>query len=141
MGCENRSSRCSFPPRAVRSDIPICVHPSVGKNLSVQRGLFWVKYSPTRVHVHHESFIVTLEGKRLHGLHLPGRHFSHLSKTKHFGKTIRLYSGRPGSDRVSNKSIKSVLSPVQVVEHLGFIINFKEGYLQVPSEKLKTVRK
>ena len=24
---------------------------------------------------------------------------------------------------------------------MGFIINFKEGYLQVPSEKLKTVRK
>jgi hypothetical protein len=36
---------------------------------------------------------------------------------------------------------KSVLQPVQELQHLGFTINLKEGYLSVPTEKLKSVRK
>ena len=36
---------------------------------------------------------------------------------------------------------KSVLEPVQEVMHLGFLLNFKEGSLQVAPAKLKGVRK
>ena len=36
---------------------------------------------------------------------------------------------------------KSILTPSQVVKHLGFEVNFEKGVLQVPSEKLKNVRK
>ena len=36
---------------------------------------------------------------------------------------------------------KSQLEPTQKVQHLGFFLNFKAGQLQVPSEKLKSVRK
>ena len=36
---------------------------------------------------------------------------------------------------------KSTLVSVQVVEHLGFIVNLEKGQLEVPSSKLKTVRK
>ncbi len=36
---------------------------------------------------------------------------------------------------------KSVLEPSQVVNHLGFVINFQEGKLQICSQKVKTVRK
>ena len=36
---------------------------------------------------------------------------------------------------------KSILSPTQEVQHLGFTLNFKEGALQVAPGKLKTVKK
>ena len=36
---------------------------------------------------------------------------------------------------------KSVLHPVQEVEHLGFTINFQEAVLKVPHQKLKSVQK
>ena len=36
---------------------------------------------------------------------------------------------------------KSLLEPTQQVKHLGFHIDFKAGLLQVPSQKLKTVRR
>ena len=36
---------------------------------------------------------------------------------------------------------KSVLTPSQEVEHLGFKIDFQTGRLQVPSQKLKAIRK
>ena len=36
---------------------------------------------------------------------------------------------------------KSVLEPVQEVAHLGFVLNFQEGSLQVTPTKLKTVKK
>jgi hypothetical protein len=35
---------------------------------------------------------------------------------------------------------KSILDPVQELDHLGFHLNLKEGLLQVPSSKLKMVR-
>ena len=38
-------------------------------------------------------------------------------------------------------SKKSVLTPCQQVNHLGFTIDLKKGLLMVPPEKLKTVRK
>ena len=41
---------------------------------------------------------------------------------------------------VVNKK-KSQLNPTQQVEHLGFSINFKQGVLQVPEQKLKVTRK
>ena len=41
---------------------------------------------------------------------------------------------------VVNKG-KSTLVPCQSVQHLGFQINFSEGTLQVPPEKLKSVRR
>ena len=43
------------------------------------------------------------------------------------------------SGMVVNKE-KSILQPCQVLDHLGFTIDFKEGCLLVPTEKLKTVR-
>ena len=36
---------------------------------------------------------------------------------------------------------KSQLLPSQQVEHLGFTINFKDGVLQVPEDKLKSIRR
>ena len=36
---------------------------------------------------------------------------------------------------------KSVLTPSQEVHHLGFLINFKSGTLQVPKEKIKSVKR
>ena len=36
---------------------------------------------------------------------------------------------------------KSQLTPTQTVDHLGFTINFHHGTLQVPTEKLKSIRK
>ena len=36
---------------------------------------------------------------------------------------------------------KSQLEPSQEIKHLGFILDFKEGSLKVPVQKLKTVRK
>ena len=36
---------------------------------------------------------------------------------------------------------KSVLKPSQQVEHLGFLVDFAEGLLQVPKEKLRSFRK
>jgi hypothetical protein len=36
---------------------------------------------------------------------------------------------------------KSQLEPSQVVKHLGFQINFREGTLQVPTEKLRSIKK
>ena len=36
---------------------------------------------------------------------------------------------------------KSVLQPVQEVDYLGFHLNFKAGNLEVPQQKLKTVRR
>ena len=36
---------------------------------------------------------------------------------------------------------KSVLEPTQHVTHLGFTLDLKNGFLQVPKEKLKSVRK
>jgi hypothetical protein len=36
---------------------------------------------------------------------------------------------------------KSALQPTQMVKHLGFLIDFKEGVLQVPAEKLKSIRR
>ena len=36
---------------------------------------------------------------------------------------------------------KSTLKPVQEIEHLGFGVNFQEGTLQVPVQKLKSIRK
>ena len=36
---------------------------------------------------------------------------------------------------------KSILTPSQEVQHLGFTLNFKEGALQVAPGKLKTVKK
>ena len=36
---------------------------------------------------------------------------------------------------------KSQLEPTQEVNHLGFTVNFKDGTLQVPQEKLKAIRK
>ena len=36
---------------------------------------------------------------------------------------------------------KSQLEPSQEVKHLGFTVNFKDGTLQVPQEKLKAIRK
>ena len=44
------------------------------------------------------------------------------------------------SGMVVNKG-KSTLVPCQSVQHLGFQINFQEGTLQVPPEKLKSVRR
>jgi hypothetical protein len=41
--------------------------------------------------------------------------------------------------KISTK--KSVLEPVQVVQHLGFILNLAEGKLEVPPSKLKIIRK
>ena len=35
---------------------------------------------------------------------------------------------------------KSVLQPVQELHHLGFTINLKEGYLSIPTEKLRSIR-
>ena len=36
---------------------------------------------------------------------------------------------------------KSILTPSQVVDHLGFSLNLKDGVLEVPKSKLKSVRK
>ena len=36
---------------------------------------------------------------------------------------------------------KSVIIPSQEVEHLGFTLNLKEGVLEVPKTKIRTVRK
>ena len=36
---------------------------------------------------------------------------------------------------------KSILRPVQSLDHLCFHLNLKEGYLQVPVQKLKAIRK
>ena len=36
---------------------------------------------------------------------------------------------------------KSVLTPSQIVTHLGFTIDLKKGFLLVPQEKLKSVKK
>ena len=36
---------------------------------------------------------------------------------------------------------KSILQPSQVVDHLGFTLNLKEGLLEVPKAKVKTVRR
>jgi hypothetical protein len=36
---------------------------------------------------------------------------------------------------------KSTLQPTQIVNHLGFQLNFQEGKLQVPPQKIKTVKK
>jgi len=36
---------------------------------------------------------------------------------------------------------KSLLQPCQQLTHLGMVINLKDGKLQVPPEKLKTIRK
>ena len=36
---------------------------------------------------------------------------------------------------------KSTLVPTQQVQHLGFSINFQTGTLEVPPQKLKTIRK
>ena len=36
---------------------------------------------------------------------------------------------------------KSQLKPTQEVEHLGFSVNFKQGVLQVPQQKMKAIRK
>ena len=36
---------------------------------------------------------------------------------------------------------KSVLVPTQQVTHLGFVLDLKNGFLQVPKEKLRSVRK
>ena len=36
---------------------------------------------------------------------------------------------------------KSHLIPTQQVEHLGFMVDFKKGLLQVPQEKMKNIRK
>ena len=36
---------------------------------------------------------------------------------------------------------KSQLVPTQQVEHLGFLVDLKQGLLQVPQEKMKTIRK
>ena len=44
------------------------------------------------------------------------------------------------SGMVANK-VKSTLVPCQSVQHLGFQINFQVGTLQVPPEKLKSVRR
>ena len=35
---------------------------------------------------------------------------------------------------------KSQLVPTQKVEHLGFMVDLKQGLLQVPQEKMKTIR-
>jgi transcriptional regulator of met regulon len=44
------------------------------------------------------------------------------------------------SGMVVNKK-KSQLVPSQQVEHLGFSVDFKSGHLQVPKEKMRTIRK
>jgi len=36
---------------------------------------------------------------------------------------------------------KSQMEPAQVIPHLGFVINFTKGVLEVPSQKLKQIRK
>ena len=36
---------------------------------------------------------------------------------------------------------KSILHPTQSVQHLGYLLDLKEGCLRVPAEKLKTIRK
>ena len=36
---------------------------------------------------------------------------------------------------------KSHLTPTQIIDHLGFTVDLKQGVLQVPQEKMKTVRK
>ena len=36
---------------------------------------------------------------------------------------------------------KSQLTPSQMVEHLGFVVDLKQGLLQVPQQKMKVVRK
>ena len=41
--------------------------------------------------------------------------------------------------KISQK--KSVLVPTQRIQHLGFIIDFQKGQLEVPSQKIKTIRK
>ena len=38
-------------------------------------------------------------------------------------------------------SKKSILHPVQELDHLGFHINLKQGHLSVPKDKLKMIRK
>ena len=41
--------------------------------------------------------------------------------------------------KISQK--KSVFTPTQRINHLGFIVDFQKGQLEVPPQKLKTVRK
>jgi hypothetical protein len=41
--------------------------------------------------------------------------------------------------KISEK--KSVLVPTQKIQHLGFVVNLEQGQLEVPSHKLKTIRK
>ena len=36
---------------------------------------------------------------------------------------------------------KSQLMPTQHVEHLGFMVDLKKGFLQVPQEKMKNIRR
>ena len=36
---------------------------------------------------------------------------------------------------------KSILTPTQTLDHLGFSLNLEDGILEVPKHKLKTVRK
>ena len=59
------------------------------------------------------------------------------SVSKHLSKMLQ---DLEDSGMVVNHK-NSQLMPTQVIDHLGFSVDFKKGVLQVPQEKMKTVRK
>ena len=63
------------------------------------------------------------------------------SSPKHVSKSLAfmLHTLEEAGLEVNVK--KSVLTPVQEIDHLGFHINFVTGHLQVPCHKLKLVRR
>ena len=107
----------------------------------ISGSMFWPEHPSLHLDTSHECFPTQVEGKRFSGEnYLDDILLINESKQLLEENLQSVLRDLEDSGMLVNRE-KSTLFPSQKVKHLGFIINFEEGCLQVPQEKLKAVRR
>ena len=106
--------------------------------MGISGGVLWSVPPSTTIHEHHETIGKSLEGQRHPMFCLRGQHHC-LGPNRGPCETPFGHFAGDFDNGINLK--KSILTPCQVLTHQGFVLDLKEGFLRVPPEKLKGVRR
>ena len=141
VGVQNRPPTCLFSPASQLRAKGLLKHQSGRKIFSVSGSPIWF-VNPTRnLDKSHESVFEKVESKRNLMLDISGRHFGTGSEPQKFAKTHANSFKGSGGLRNGNQLQKEHFDTLPRHTALGFQHRLQRGGLQVPQEKLKSIRK
>ena len=141
VGLQSRPKACILPSSSGRKFETLPLSKRRYKSVPVSRSPLWDKYHSLSVDQDHASTTKNLEEAGYSNICLPRRHFGGWIHPQKSAKRSYSCPANTAGRWDASQHKKCVLEPTQKVQHLGFILDFVAGTLQVPGPKMASLRK